>query len=55
MIERSNLPATGRGTSRRLVEGHARQAGFHRTCAFPQLPSTTPLRVAVPLPILGRC
>jgi hypothetical protein len=43
------LPGTGRGTSRRLVEGvldKARRGG--------RGPSTTPLRVAVPLPVSGR-
>ena len=41
------LPGTGRGTSRRLVEG-----ALHERLAQPLSPSTT-LRV-VPLPILGR-
>ena len=42
------LPGTGRGTIRRMVEGALR--------LFPvcPAPSTTPLRVAVPLPVPGR-
>ena len=41
------LPGTGRGTSRRL------EGALHllQVCAAP---STTPLRVAVPLPVPGR-
>jgi hypothetical protein len=42
----SLLPGTGRGTSRRLVEGARRLAQRLR-----QAPSTTPLRVPVPLPV----
>jgi hypothetical protein len=41
-------PGTGRGTSRRLVEGVLRPL---QACAAP---STTPLRVAVPLRVPGR-
>jgi hypothetical protein len=43
------LPGTGRGTSRRLVEGARRER-----LPSPGGPSTTPLRVAVPLPVPGR-
>ena len=43
------LPGTGRGTMRSMVEG-----ARHTCRAQPLSPSTTPLRVAVPLPILGR-
>jgi hypothetical protein len=39
------LPGTGRGTSQRLVEG--------ARCRL-DAPSTTLLRVAVPLPVPGR-
>ncbi len=42
------LPGTGRGTVRSMVEG-----ARHLRCAHPVCPSTTPLRVAVPLPIYG--
>jgi hypothetical protein len=48
MIRFKILPGTGRGTSRRLVEGALR---LLQICAAP---STTPLRVAVPLPVPGR-
>jgi hypothetical protein len=34
---------------RSMVEG-----GCHKRCTQPQSPSTTPLRVAVPLPVPGR-
>jgi len=37
------------GTSRRLVEG-----ACHKRLASPLSSSTTPLRVAVPLPVPGR-
>jgi hypothetical protein len=43
------LPGTGRGTARSAVEGAS-----HKRCAQPLAPSTTPLRVAVPLPGTGR-
>jgi hypothetical protein len=43
------LPGTGRGTSRRLVEGACRMR-----CASWHSPSTTALRAAVPLPVPGR-
>jgi hypothetical protein len=43
------LPGTGWGTSRRLVEG---EPGW--TQRSRRAPSTTPLRVAVPLPVPGR-
>jgi hypothetical protein len=43
------LPGTGRGTSRRLVEGR-----FHRRGASWRTPSTTALRPAVPLLVPGR-
>ena len=43
------LPGTGRGTSRRLVEG-----AHHPLLPVLWGPSTTPLRVAVPLPVPGR-
>jgi hypothetical protein len=43
------LPGTGRGTMHRMVEG-----ARHRRFAQPLSPSTTPLRVAVPLPVPGR-
>jgi tRNA pseudouridine55 synthase len=42
------LPGTGRGTMRSMVE-QAR----HKRSAQPHPPSTTPLRVAVPLPTSG--
>ena len=42
------LPGTGRGTVRRTVEGAS-----HKRCTQPHAPSTTPLRVAVPLPMNG--
>ena len=43
------LPGTGRGTMRSMAEGACGKRG-----APPQSPSTTPLRVAVPLPVPGR-
>jgi hypothetical protein len=43
------LPGTGRGTVRSMVEG-----ALLRRCASWHSPSTTPLRVAVPLPLQGR-
>jgi len=43
------LPGTGRGTMRSMVEG---SENLHARCA--RDPSTTPLRVAVPLPVPGR-
>ena len=42
------LPGTGRGTMHSMVEG-----ARHSRCAQPVSPSTTPLRVAVPLPMNG--
>jgi len=41
------LPGTGRGTMHSMVEGVS-----HLRCAQPHAPSTTPLRVAVLLPML---
>jgi len=41
-------PGTGRGTSRRLVEG------LLGLLQLPADPSTAPLRGAVPLPVPGR-
>jgi hypothetical protein len=48
------LPGTGRGTSRRLVEGAigASRPLYH--FAETSAPSTTSLRDAVPLPVPGR-
>jgi hypothetical protein len=43
------LPGTGRGSMRSMVEGER-----NKRCAQPHAPSTTPLRVAVPLPVPGR-
>ncbi len=43
------LPGTGRGTMRSMGEG-----SLHERSVQPQSPSTTPLRVAVPLPVPGR-
>jgi hypothetical protein len=43
------LPGTGRGTMRSMVEGSP-----HPRRILPLDPSTTPLRVAVPLPVPGR-
>ncbi len=42
------LPVTGSGTVPRTVEG-----ARHLRSAQPYAPSTTPLRVAVPLPMNG--
>ena len=42
------LPGTGRGTMRSMVEG-----ALHTCTAWGSPPSTTPLRVAVPLPVNG--
>ena len=50
----ANLPGTGRGTSRRLVEGQVQEAIFRLPRPFPPFPSTTGLRPAVPLPLRGR-
>jgi hypothetical protein len=44
-----SLPGTGRGTVHRTVEG-----AIDLTPRWRRTPSTTPLRVAVPLPMLGR-
>ena len=43
------LPGTGRGTMHSMVEG----ARHKKRSAQPHAPSTTPLRVAVPLPMNG--
>jgi len=43
------LPGMGRETSRRLAEG-----ALHQRLTRPMASSTTPLRVAVPLPVAGR-
>ncbi len=48
-MENKVLPGTGRGTMRSMVEGALRLA--QRSW---RAPSTTPLRVAVPLPVPGR-
>jgi hypothetical protein len=48
------LPGTGRGTIRRMVEGHPRllkTPAFRSSAARPFTPT---LRVAVPLPRWGR-
>jgi len=47
------LPGTGRGTSRRLVEGALHQLASWFVARWSRAPSTTPLRVAVPLPVNG--
>ena len=48
MANLSILPGTGRGTTRSVVEG-----ARHLATTQPVPPSTTPLRVAVPLPASG--
>jgi hypothetical protein len=42
------LPGTGRGTLRRMVEG------AHLSASSTVAPTTTPLRLAVALPVPGR-
>jgi hypothetical protein len=50
------LPGTGRGTMRSMVEGARHPLLTHVNSSRVSLgaPSTTPLRVAVPLPVPGR-
>ena len=49
-----SLAGTGRGTMRGMVEGALLLALTVRGRAQPMNPSTTPLRVGVPLPVPGR-